>query len=241
MQNGIYLSLSGQIALNRRLETISVNVANANTAGYRAEDIKFEALLSQNTNEPTSFAATGGTYLSRQSGEIVGTGNPLDVAIKGDAFLAIMTPAGTAYTRDGRFQMRPEGDLQTLNGYPVLDAGGAPIQLDPNAGPPTISADGSISQNNRPVGALGLFSIDAAATLTRFDNSAVIPDRAAIPALDFTRTSVAQGHIERSNVNPIMEMSRLIMIQRQFEAVTNAIGDTESTVTDAIRSLGAPS
>lgn len=241
MQNGIYLSLSGQIALNRRLETISVNVANANTAGFRAEDIKFEALLSQNTNEPTAFAATGGSYLSRQSGEIVSTGNPLDVAIKGDAFLAIMTPAGPAYTRDGRFQMRPEGDLQTLNGYPVLDAGGAPIQLDPNAGPPTISTDGTISQNNRLVGALGLFTIDAGARLTRYDNSAVIPDQAAIPALDFTRTSVAQGHIERSNVNPIMEMSRLIMIQRQFEAVTNAIGDTETTMTDAIKALGVPS
>ncbi|MFZ4807710.1 MAG: flagellar basal-body rod protein FlgF [Hyphomicrobiaceae bacterium] len=239
MQNGVYLSLSGQIALNRRLETVAANVANGTTPGYRAEEIKFESLISPNTSDPTAFAAVGSTYLSRASGEIVSTGNPLDVAVEGDSYLAMMTPVGTAYTRDGRFKMRPEGDLQTLNGYPVLDAGGAPIQLDPNGGPPTISRDGIISQNNRQVSQLGLFTIDPAAKLTRYDNSGVIPDRAAVPALDFTRTGVQQGFIERSNVNPIMELSRLILIQRQFEAVSNAVGDTESTMTDAIKSLGA--
>jgi flagellar basal-body rod protein FlgF len=238
MQNGIYLSLSSQIALNRRLETVANNVANATTPGYRSEEIRFESLISPNTNEPTAFASIGDTYLSRNTGEIVGTGNPLDLAVQGDGFLAILTPAGTVYTRDGRMQMRPEGDLQTLNGYPVLDAGGAPVQLDPNGGPPTIGRDGTISQNGQQIAQVGLFTIDPAARLTRFENSGVIPDRAAVPALDFTRNGVMQGYIERSNINPMMELSRLIMIQRQFEAVTNAIGDTETTMTDAIRTLG---
>lgn len=241
MQNGIYLSLSSQLALNRRLETVANNVANTSTAGYRAEEIKFESLISPNTNNPTAFASIGDTYLSTTSGEIVQTGNPLDVAIQGPGYLAMTTPGGVAYTRDGRFRMMPAGDLQTLNGYPVLDAGGAPIQLDPNGGPPTIAKDGTISQSGRTIGQLGLFLMDPAAKLKRYDNSGVVPDRAAIPSLDFTRVGVNQGYMERSNVNPVMEISRLIMIQRQFEAVTNAIGDTENTMTEAVKSLGATS
>ena len=240
MQNGVYLSLSSQLALNRRLETVATNVANAMTPGYRAEEIKFESLLAQNTNDPTSFATIGGSYLSRNTGEIVGTGNQLDLAVQGDAYLAITTPAGTAYTRDGRMQMRATGDLQTLSGYPVLDAGGAPIQLDPNAGPPTIARDGTISQNGRTIGQVGLFTIDPSAQVRRYDNSALIPNIPVVPALDPTRSGVLQGYIERSNVNPVMELSRLLLNQRHFEAVNNAIGDTENTMTDAVKTLGTP-
>lgn len=238
MQNGVYLSLSGQLALNRRLETVATNVANAMTPGYRAEEVKFESLISQNTQDPTAFATTGGTYLSRSAGELVQTGNPLDVAVKGDGFLALMTPAGTVYTRDGRLQMGPQGDLQSVNGYAVLDAGGAPVQLDATRGPPTISSDGTISQNGRQVGQLGLFGLDPNAKLKRYDNSGVIPDTPAVPILDFVKNGVAQGYVERANVNPVMELSRLIFIQRQFEAVTNAINETESSMTDSIKSLG---
>ncbi|HXF55694.1 MAG TPA: flagellar basal-body rod protein FlgF [Hyphomicrobiaceae bacterium] len=241
MQSNLYVSLSAQMALQKRLETIANNVANASTAGFRAEEVKFETLLSELSLDPVSYASPGTPYLSRRSGEIVKTDNLFDVAVEGDAWLAIGTPAGTVYTRDGRFQMAQTGELQTLNGYPVLDVGGAPILLDPNAGPPRIARDGMITQNNNQVGALGLFTIDEKANLSRFENSGVIPDVPATPALDFARVGVAQGYIERSNVNPVMEIARLIAVTRAFEAVTAAITDSEASLQEAITTLGSPS
>ena len=67
-------------------------------------------------------------------GPLIKTGNPLDIAVQGEGWIAIQTPGGTVYTRDGRMRMQSNGAVQTLDGYAVLDAGGAPIQLDPTGG-----------------------------------------------------------------------------------------------------------
>jgi flagellar basal-body rod protein FlgF len=172
---------------------------------------------------------------------MVKTDNLFDVAVEGDAWLAIQTPAGQVYTRDGRMRMTPTGELQTLNGYPILDAGGASIQLDPNAGPPRIARDGTLTQGNRQIGAIGLFAISDQANLARSENSGVVPDRPANALLDFTAAGMHQGFVERANVNPVMEITKLIMVQRAFDAVTNSLAATETSVTEAIRTLGSTS
>jgi len=241
MQSGLYVSLSGQIALQRRLETIADNVANANTTGFRTEQVRFETMLSQASLDPVSFVSQGETHLSRRSGELVRTDNPLDVAVEGDAWLAIGTPAGQVYTRDGRMRMTEDGELRTLNGHAILDVGGAPVMLDPNAGTPTIARDGTITQGGRQAGVIGLFQIDERARLTRYENSSVIPDQAATPLLDFTQAGVSQGYVERANVNPVHEMSLLIMVSRAFEAITNSLNDADSTLKDAVKTLGSTS
>lgn len=241
MEANLYVGLSGQIALQKRMETIANNVANTSTAGYRAEEVRFQSLISDASKDPTAFVSTGESFLVRRSGGFTQTGNTLDVAIKGDAFLAIQTPAGQVYTRDGRMQMSEAGELQTLNGYPVLDVGGAPIQLDPNGGAVRIGADGTLTQNDRQLGALGLFQIAPDAKLTRFENSGVIPDVPAEPALNFAKIGVAQGYIEQSNVNPVSEITRLVMVTRAFEAVTNIMSQTEQQQRDSIRALGPSS
>ena len=239
MQTNLYVGVSAQLTLQRRLETIAHNVANATTPGFRAEEVRFETLLSQAGADPVAFATAGPSYLSRRSGEFVKTENLLDVAVEGDAWLAIQTPAGQVYTRDGRLKIAATGELQTVNGYPVLDAGGATMLLDPNAGPPRIAKDGTITQANRQVGAIGLFSIDRAANLARFENSGVIPDRPAVPVLDFTKAGMHQGYIENANVNAVMEMTRLISLTRAFEMVSASLATSESSLQDAIKTLGA--
>ena len=241
MQTNFSVALSAQLSLQKRLDTIANNVANASTAGFRAEEVKFDSYLSYASSTPIAYASAGQNYLSRASGEMVKTDNLLDVAVQGDAWLGVQTPAGPVYTRDGRMKMTPTGELQTLNGYPLLDAGGSPIQLDPNAGPPRIARDGAINQNNRAVGAIGLFKIDDKANLKRFDNSGVIPDRPATPVVEFSKTGVQQGFIERANVNPVMEMSKLIMVSRAFDAVSSSLKDSESSLQEAIKTLGATS
>ncbi|MCC7253293.1 flagellar basal-body rod protein FlgF [Hyphomicrobium sp.] len=238
MQPSLYVSLSGQMALMRRMETVAHNVANVTTAGFRAEEIKFDELLSQKTDAPTAFVSAGSTYISRKAGEITRTENPLDVAVTGDAWLAFQGPNGAVYTRDGRMTMTPEGELRTLNGHPVLDVGGAPIQLNPNGGAPAIASDGTITQGQQQMGALGLFTIPEQANLMRFENSGVLPDMPAEPALDFNRVGIRQGFIEQANVNPVSEISRLIQIQRSFDSISNAMNRSEDTLSSAVRTLG---
>jgi len=241
MQPSLYVSLSGQMSLMRRLETLAHNVANVNTAGFRAEEIKFDQLVSRKTDAPTAFVSAGETYLSRQAGEVVRTDNPFDVAVNGDAWFGFQGPNGTVYTRDGRMVMTPEGELRTITGYPVVDVGGAPIQLNPTGGTPAISRDGTITQGQTRAGVIGLFTIPDQAKLTRFENSGVLPDIAAEPALDFNRVGVMQGFMEQANVNPVSEISRLIQIQRSFDSISNSMSQSEETMTSAIRTLGETS
>lgn len=240
MQSSLYVALSSQMAFQRRLETIANNVANASTPGFRREEIKFESMLSNSSNESVAFASTGDAYIKRDPGQMTRTGNPLDVAVQGDAWFALQTPSGIVYTRDGRMQMTPEGELQSVDGYPILDVGGAALQVNPNAGPIKIANDGMITQNDAQIGAIGLFTIDPRAKLSRFENSGVVPDTPAVPALDFNRVGVVQGHIEGSNVNPMWEMSQLIMASRSYDAVSNSINQSEDSLREAIKAL-APS
>jgi flagellar basal-body rod protein FlgF len=241
MQTGLYVALSARMALEKRMETIANNVANAGTAGFRADEVSFQTLLSRAGDRPVAFSSPGESFIARRNGDVTQTGNPLDVAVTGDAWLALQTPAGTVYTRDGRMRLRESGILESLNGYRVLDAGGAPITLDPNAGAPQISRDGMISQGNQQVGALGLFAIDPGAKLARYDNSGVIPDRPATPVIEFTANGVVQGYVEGSNVNPVLELTKMMMVQRTFESLSAMTDTTESSLQDAIKTLGGTS
>lgn len=241
MQSNYYVTLSAQVALEQRLTTVANNLANMNTVGYRAGAISFETYISKKGDTPVAYASTGTPHIMRNSGSMVHTGNPLDIAVQGDAWLAVQTPGGTVYTRDGRMRMQSDGSLQTLDGYPVLDAGNSAMLLDANGGTPTISQDGMITQSGRQVGAVGLFALDPKAKLTRHDNSGVMSDMAGIPVLDFNSSGVAQGFVENSNINPVLEMAKMMMISRDFENVSSAMASTEASHKDAIKTLGSNS
>jgi flagellar basal-body rod protein FlgF len=238
MQNGLYVSLSAQISLERRLATIAANIANANTPGYRVDGVTFATELAKAGDSNIAFVSEGDGYISRNSGPLISTGNPLDIAIQGDGWFAVRSPGGEIYTRDGRMTMAENGDLVTVTGAPVLDVAGAPIQLDPTGGAPAIARDGMITQNGRQVGAVGLFAIDPNARLTRAGTSGFFSDKQAEPVLDFRSNSVVQGAIEGANVDPVREMTRLIEVTRTFDGVTNGVTQTENSLQDAIKTLG---
>ena len=113
--------------------------------------------------------------------------------------------------------------------------------LETDGGTPQISADGMITQKGHQLGAIGLFTIPETANLSRYDNSAVRPDVPVTPVLDFSRNGVAQGFAEGSNVNPILEMTKLIEIQRAFDGLANSTQQTDNTMQDAIKTLGSNS
>ncbi|CAM5362574.1 Flagellar basal-body rod protein FlgG [Mycolicibacterium aubagnense] len=239
MQDSLYVALSSQIALEKRINTIADNVANASTIGFRATGVKFEDVVSGTGQRSVAFASTGDTFLSGANGGMQETGNPFDFAVKGNAWFGIQTPAGTIMTRDGRFSMNQNGELLSIEGHPVLDAGGAPIQLDPRGGPPKVGADGALRQGDRQVGAIGLFTFDPGVNFTRYGNSGIVPPRAPEPVTDRSDVGVAQGFLENSNVNPVMEMMRLIQVQRAFENVAAMVRQAGSSTDEAIKTLGS--
>ena len=239
MQDSLYVALSSQIALERRLTTIADNVANAGTVGFRATQVKFEDVLSGTGPSSVSFVQTGGTYLSEAKGGYRNTANPFDFAIRGDAWFGLETPDGPIMTRDGRFSMLQTGQLVSVEGYPVLDASGTALQLDPSAGAPVVSADGFIRQNGQQVGAFGLFSFEPGLNFQRYGNSGVVPNGEPQAVVDRADSGVVQGFVEDSNVNPVLEMTRLIMVQRAFESANAAIRETEGTFSNAVKALGS--
>src|SRR5215472_16036087 len=206
MQSALYVGLSAQVALEKRLQTIANNVANVNTAAFRTDVVKFETILSRAGTSPVAFSTPGSNIISREAGNLSQTGNPLDVAVIGQGWFAFAGPNGTVYTRDGRLQIAANGDLQTVTGFPVIDAGGAQVTVDPNGGPLAISRSGAITQDGNEIGTLGLFNIPPEANLERYGNSGVVPDRPAVAIADFARDGIRQGYIEGSGANPMLEL-----------------------------------
>lgn len=239
MQEALYVMLSSQVSRERQLTMVANNIANVNTPGFRAEATTFESVLSRTGRVPVAFAGSGKAFLTREPGPLTPTGNALDVAVKGDGWIAIQTAAGVRYSRDGRLTMTDMGDLQTINGLPVLDEGGAPLAVNPAGGEVAIASDGTVSQDGAIVGVIGLFRIAAGADLHRAtDGSVAVAANAVEPVADFVNSGVVQGYVEGANVSPVVEMTRLIDAQRSFEYAASATSSLSNELQQVIRDLG---
>ena len=149
MQNGALVGLSRQVAIERELDVVANNIANINTTGYKADGALFEEYLASGANTGSSssrvsFVRDRGLWHDMSQGAVEHTGNPLDIALDGKGFLAVQTPNGVRYTRNGALQVNPTGQLVTSDGYQVLGDGG-PIVLQPTDSRISISRDGSVS------------------------------------------------------------------------------------------------
>jgi flagellar basal-body rod protein FlgF len=240
MQSSLYVGISAQVALQDRVDVIAQNVANGDTAGYRGTEAKFDTVLSNLSADPVSFATSNGQIVKQTPGPLSKTGNPLDVAVKGNGWLSVVTAQGPIYTRDGRMKINTGGTLVTLSGAPLLDAGGAQIQLDTGGGPPDIGADGGVKQGGKLIGALGLYSLPPDAKLSRVEGG-VTSSVPGTPVADYSKNGVVQGFVEQSNVNPIMEITHLVYAQRAFEGVSAAIQSVETSFKNAIQTIGSSS
>ena len=238
MQSALPVALSAQVTLQRRLDTVADNLANAATPGHLATEVRFEAAVERTGGPSVAFAREGDPYISLERGAHRPTGGALDLAVRGEAWFGIDTPAGTVLTRDGRFALVSGGALVTMEGHPVLDPGGAPVQLDPLGGTPEIGADGSVRQEGRLIASIGLFEIDARPT-TRFGNSGVLAPEPPRPVVGRGDVGVLRGMVEDSNASGIEQMVRLVEITRGFEAVSRLVQRADGALSEALRSLAA--
>lgn len=238
MNNSVSIGLSGLMALEKRLDVVAHNIANTNTVGFRGEAIRFSTELLRAGNAKLAFSSDQGAYLNLQQGQAVSTGNPLDISVSGNAFLAQARETGTVYTRDGRMEISPEGQLRSLDGFPVLDTGGAPISVNTKGGSLQINADGSVVQDNRRIGTIGLFELPDPQLMQRQGSSGFDYLGFAEPVTDFRRNSILQGTLEGANINAISEMSEMITISRTFESIANALRSNEEMMSGSIKALG---
>jgi flagellar basal-body rod protein FlgF len=238
MQISSYVALSGQLALEKRMETLASNIANANTPGFKSEVIDFKSQFGQFHDRQTTFVEVGQTRLDMSAGGFTHTGNPLDLAVSGDAAFGFESATGIYYSRDGRLTLAPDGRLHNAAGHSVVDASNTPILLDPAAGEPAIGADGRISQNGKTVGQIGLYAIPAGSGFHRKGSAGFVPDQTPEAIVDFARTSVQQGYVEGSNVNTTTEMVNLIAVSRAFEAASTLADRTMEAERNALETLG---
>lgn len=237
MDSSIYVSTAAQRSLGRQLEIIANNIANSTTVGYRSEKIDFSSIVARSGGTETHFPNIAGLYANPADGSRLETGNPLDVAITGDGWFGIMTPAGAAYTRDGRFEISPNGDLLTTEGNAVLDSGGAPISIGNVTDPISVSDDGRITVNGKAVAEIGLFALESADVSKRYGNSSFMSAGTPQSVAPGDGVSLHQGFIENSNVNMMREMANLITVTRLFEGVSTAIEKADKTMGQAINEL----
>lgn len=228
MQNGLLVGLSRQVALSRELDVVANNIANINTTGYKADGSLFEEYLSsaartEQNQGRVSFVRDRGTWHDLTPGPIERTGNPLNVAIDGGAFLVVQTARGERYTRNGALQINGTGELVTSEGDAVLgDAG--PIVFQPTDNQIMISRDGTISvregtsKTDSARGSLRLVAFDSAQQLQK-DGSSTFTTTGNAQPQPTKASRVIQGSIEKSNVRGVVEMSRMIEITRSYTQI----------------------
>jgi flagellar basal-body rod protein FlgF len=227
MENTSYIALSRQTALWRELDMVSNNLANMNTTGYQSEQPMFSEYLIQTRDsefrlpEKLAFTQDKGSFRDLRPGALEHTGNPLDLAIEGDAYFEVQDQVGPMYTRAGRFTLNPDGQVVTAEGLPLMTEGGTPLILAPNETEISIASDGTVSTENGQVGKIRLASFDDPNKMERVGGGLLDPgDMQPQTATEF---KVQQGMIEKSNVNPIVEMTHMIQVQRAYEASNNLI------------------
>ncbi|AKS47803.1 flagellar basal-body rod protein FlgF [Octadecabacter temperatus] len=237
MENATYTALTRQSGLMNEMRVVANNIANLSTTGFRSEGVIFaEHVKALGPNDPSLSMATASareTLLSQ--GTLTQTGGSFDLAIEGDGFFLVATPQGERLTRAGAFTPNENGDLVTPEGYNVLDAGGAPVFIPQGAGPIGIAPDGTVSAGGQPVAQVGLVNPINLSGMVREDGVRFRADDGYDPALE---GRMLQGFIEESNVDPVLEISRMIEVQRAYELGQSFLDKEDERIRSAIRALG---
>jgi flagellar basal-body rod protein FlgG len=257
MSGEIYMAAAAALAYEKRLEVIANNLANVNTAGFKRDDVAFQAYLSSAEGAavavtppypgPQAGASFWVSYASRTDfspGPLRQTGNRLDLALNGRGFFSVESPDGVVYTRRGNFTLSPEGVLVTQEGWPVQGTSGE-LRLEAgNAGPGglevSVGEDGTVRVNGRDVGRLRIDEVSDPGTLTKIGHGYFMPgndNAAAAPE----NVRVAQGFLEMSNVEAVRAMTEMIEILRGYESYQRVIRSIDEANAKSINEVGRTS
>jgi len=221
MENSLYIGLSKQVVLRENMDIIAQNVANVNTPGYRAQNMVFSEYIEdpRHMEEDMSLVLDYGQYQMTDPGSMKETGNALDIALVGRGFLGIQTPGGEIqYSRAGNLTLNQEGILMNARGMAVMDDAGGQIEIPENAKEVTIDKKGVISTDQGEIARLMIMEFANTQELNPAGNGLYETTAAPIPS---ETTAVNQGYLEGSNVQAVVEMTRMIDVLREYQAVQN--------------------
>ncbi|MEX0753171.1 MAG: flagellar basal-body rod protein FlgF [Xanthobacteraceae bacterium] len=250
MENMVLVGLSRQVALRRELEIVANNIANLNTTGFKADGALFEQYLMpvardnefSGADARLNFVQDRASWLDLSQGAIQQTGNPLDVAVDGDGFLVVQTPRGERYTRNGALQINGTGELVTSEGYQVLGDSG-PIIFQASDRDITINADGSIrvregssATSDASRGRLRVVNFEKSEQLQK-DGASTFMVGADVQPQRAANVKVVQGAVEKSNVQGVLEMTRLIEVTRSYTEIAALLQQQSDLGSEAIDRL----
>ena len=252
MLYGLYLSATGIMTNSYRQDVIANNLANSETVGFKKDLAMFRQRPTAAQENPQDGDATdkqmealgGGTFamptrVDMTPGDMENTGGNMDAAIDGSGYFAVDDHGTQRLTRNGQFMIDREGYLELSNGrgIKVLDPGGKPIKLDgTEADVTTISQDGSITQNDKPAGRIGVFDVDDVSKISKVGGTLLsYPD---MKSLKPSPSLLRNQFIEHANVDPATEMAALMETQRQLEANANMIRYQDTTLGELVNTVG---
>jgi flagellar basal-body rod protein FlgF len=224
METTGYIALSNQMVLRQQMDVIAQNLANMNTSGYQGESMMFvEHLTKTDDGKTLSFVQNIAMVRNLDPGPLTPTGNPLDVAIRGDGYFQVETPTGARFTRNGAFALDATGRLVNADGDPVLSNAGGEIVVPIDATSVSIARDGTVSTETGELGRVGVFRFENEQLMTKtgstlYDAGELQPEVDDDPTLE-------QGMIEGSNVQGVMEMTDMISTVRRYQATNKVVED----------------
>jgi flagellar basal-body rod protein FlgF len=234
------MAMSRQMTIQQEMDAIANNIANANTVGYKADRVTFNQYLPPQSGlsgyASTVFPKLASPFRQTEEGTISTTSDPLDVAIKGQGYLVVDTPQGQRYTRDGHLTLNASGQLVNAAGRPILDDGGRPIVIPPNAGAITIDTDGSISAGEQALGKIRVVSFDNEQALKRAGAGLYVAD--GITPKTAQKFQLIQGSLEGSNISPVLEMTRMMENARAYEEAQKVVSTEDDRMRKGIELLG---
>lgn len=232
MSDGLYVAMSGAVAQERAMDVTANNVANANTAGFRAERVTFEEVLAGEGNLSFVTAEEGTVDTSR--GELRTTGNPLDVAVDGEGWFAMETPQGPRYTRSGAFRIGPEGALIDERGNGVLDVGNKPLLIPAGANDVTVDPAGQVLADGVPIGQIQIVQLNDGKLRNEGGNLYSAPG--GVKPVE--KSAVVTGHLEQANFDPVRGMVDLIRISRNHESLHQMMTTYREIDQRVVREIG---
>ncbi len=244
MDNTLYVALSHQMAMQRQMDIIANNIANASTTAFRNESVLFEEYvvntdpsLNQISNQ-IAFVQDRGVVRNLAEGEFVRTDNELDCAISGKGFFQVKDKDGnTYYTRNGHFHVDDQGQLVTTKGDPVLDTFGAPITMNLNDSTINIADDGTITAASGRRGRLGVVTFANEQHLESVGDSMYKTDEKPTPT---DKVKIVSGTLETSNVEPIIELTKMVDVLRSYQSTAKLLQAFEDLQRKSIEQVGQP-
>ena len=239
MDNAGYAALTRQVGLDREMRAVANNLANMSTSGYRAEGVvftEFVRALDRGRDSISMATARAGLTVEAQ-GALRSTGRLFDLAIEGPGYFRLATPEGDMLTRAGAFLRTEAGALETPDGMTLLDAGGAPVFVPPDAADVAIAPDGTVSAGGVPLGAIGLWLAEGPEDLNRRAGVRFAPGTEPVPLAEGAGR-IMQGYLEASNVSPVAEITRMIEVQRAYELGQGFLDREDERMRAVIRTFG---